>query len=176
MLSAFQIALKIQEKKELEIVIQFKKIPDEKIIKEVYNNLNDHFLEGNYNFRVMKDDFLIRVDEGESLKILLPRAIYENKLKDKLEEESKQFDEGELNIVVIDITPMIGDICDFVNCIRDYFEYTENKLLSGVILLTENYLIENLELIFRKGVFCIMNPNLANNKFIESIIRKLCEN
>ena len=51
------------------------------------------------------------------------------------------------NVVVIDTTPMIGDICDLVNCIRDYFEYTENKLLSGVILLTENYLIKNLDLI-----------------------------
>lgn len=139
--TAFQLSLKALHKISRGLLINFDKYPDEKILKNIYYDINEELNRGNYIFNIKKDNYDVEMYKGNEVKFNLPLKRFENKIKDKIDEETTQFDEGNINFIVIDVTAMINDLNQLMDFITQYLVDTENKRIWSVLLLSNRWFL-----------------------------------
>lgn len=161
--TAFQLSMKTLLNLNRKLIINFNKYPSEEIFYEIYGLLNKHLFKRKQDssyplvFNEKHENFSISLDEGNSVEFDYPDDVTKKKIKDKIDEKTSQFDEGELNFVVLDITPVVtnmGKVADFV---KDYFEYSGNRIVWGVLLISKKWTFEDFKPTYR--IECLHQPN-----------------
>ena len=169
-ITAFQLSMKSVRNKRVRVSITFKSLPDQDILEKVIRDINEH---GSKFFEVKKDDYKINVSEGDEVVISIPPAIFENKIKDKMDEKTKQFEENALNFIVLDVTSVVLDLDELSRIVREYFVYSNNTIISGVFLLSKKWTIENLNLEYKLEIVHQPNLNRKDRDAVVGIVRSL---
>jgi hypothetical protein len=141
LLVAFRLSQTLLKNKELSITVKFKKAPDETLIQKVLNTMNINFSKQIFEFNCDAPEYSIVIEKGIGVNVYLPVKIDMNKLKDKFEEKSKKFDEGEINVIIIDVTTVTHQTKDLVAFVRQIFEDKKDGFITAVILFRKEYLI-----------------------------------
>jgi len=154
-LAAFQMSLKTLQSLRREIIIRCLKYPTEKVLWEIYKILNTHMDKRMKNtsypllFNEEYNDYRISFSEGDDVVFDMPMDIIEKKIKDKIDEETRQFDEGEHNFIVVDITPIVVNVKHIADMVREYFKYSGNKIVWGVLLFSNKWSFRGFEPIYQ---------------------------
>lgn len=171
-LTAFQLSLKILHGISRQIVVTFSKFPTDSMFQGIYRTLNKHAAEKRFLFEEANCDYSIAMAEGNNVAFDMPTSFLENKIKDKIEEKTAKFQEGDRNFIVIDVTPMVTDIQLQLDKVREYFLYSGNKTVWGVLLQSKGWTFEELEPVYKLQVWCQANQ-LINGKKPFALISKL---
>ena len=158
-ISAFQLSLKVLKNLNRRISVNFKTLPNNGTIKGVLLDINNQLVNGIYSFQLKNNSYSVDISEGDGVTITIPPEIIEKKLKDKLDEETKQFDEDTCNFVVLDATPAVLSLDNLSDIVRNYFDYSCNTVVWGVFLVAKKWVIEEtFNLTFK--IECVHQPNL----------------
>jgi hypothetical protein len=161
--TAFQLSLKLLCKLNRELIINFNKYPTEEIFREIYNRINFHMNEKIKNpsysllFEENKEDYTVIFCKGDNVVFNIPDNILKKKIKDKIDEKTEQFDDGELNFVVIEITPMATNLDKAADLVKEYFGYTGNRIIWGVFLMSRGWTFEEFKPVYK--IRCLHQPN-----------------
>jgi len=156
--SAFQLSLKVLKNLNRKISANFNELPNNDTIARALLDINNELKQGSYSFRLKKNSYSIDMSEGDEVIVSIPQEMIEKKLKDKLDEETEQFDEDACNFVVLDVTPVIVSLDDLSGMVRNYFDYSCNTVVWGVFLISKKWVIEELDLTFK--IQAVHQPNL----------------
>ena len=170
-LTAFQLSLSILYGIKRKIKIKFLKYPDEKIFIHMYKTLNEFAAMKKFVFTQSNRDYEISMTEGETVKFEMPIKTFENKIKDKIEEKAVKFEDNERNYVVIDITSMVVDMSVLLERIREYFEYSGNKTIWGVLLMSKGWVFKEMNIEWRFEAFCQANSCIEGKEPFNTISR-----
>jgi len=161
-LSAFLEGFK--EKRKIEIRIGMSEIPDNVLVGKILGEINKLLTEDEYDVTVKQEKFEISIiDESEGLRISLPSDVTSRKLKDKFFEKCEQFDKGERNIIVLDITSMVEDFEIYDPIMRQILDDAADDLVSCVILFKKDFVFEK-EIKQRIGFWTAPNKYAKNSQ------------
>jgi hypothetical protein len=150
--AAFQTSLKVLYGLNCGMVISFSEYPTQEMFKHIYTKINEYAVKGQYVFSVKEAEYTLEMVEGDNVVFNLPVSYLEKKIKDKIEEKEPKFREGDRNFIVIDVTPMVDDINVQLEKIGQYFQYTEDKKIWGVLLQFKRWTFEELEPVYKFGL------------------------
>ena len=155
--TAFQLSLKVLFDINRKIVVFFSEYPTESTFQSIYRTINSCANKREYLFRAIGSGYTITVEEGTDVAFELPLRYVENKIKDKIEEKAVQFKEGDRNYITIDVTSIVTDVDTQLKKILEYFDYSENKKVWGVLLQSKRWTLEGVEPVYKFGVMCQAN-------------------
>jgi len=150
-LTALQLSIKTIYNLRRKIVIEFSKYPTEKMFVAIYKMLNKKIGKKGTDafypilFQEETDDYRLTFSEGNEVIFDLPTNLFEKKIKEKLDEETRHFDVGKPNYIVLDVTPIVLKMSSLEEKVREYFRYTQNKTVWGVLLMSNRWTFKNLE-------------------------------
>lgn len=179
LLVAFRLSQRLLKNKELSITVQFKKVLDEMLIQKVLNTMNLNLSKRLFEFSHDEREYSIIIEKGTGVNVYLPLEIDTNKLKDKFEEKSVKFDEGEINIIIIDVTAITYETEALVKSVRQIFEDKKNGFITAVTLFRKEYLIGVDEKIFSPVTKIGNQVILLKNKYskdVEYFVQRLDSN
>jgi len=156
-LTAFQLSLKILYGLQRKIIVTFFKYPDENIFEHLYWTLNKLASEGIFHFSQETRDYNISMKEGDAVTFEMPLRTVANKIKDKIEEKTTKFKEGDRNYIVIDVSAIVTDIEAQLKEIREYFQYSENRTIWGVLLQSKWWTFRGTEPEYKFQAICQAN-------------------
>jgi hypothetical protein len=168
-LTAFQLSLKILYNINRKIVVSFSEYPSEAAFHSIYNVINHFANKGKYLFTAIDPRFTITMEKGANVAFDLPLTYVENKIKDKIEEKTAKFKEGNRNYVAIDVTSIVTDIDTQLKKIHEYFGYSRNKKLWGVLLQSKRWTLEGMEPTYKFGVMCQANSFIGGKEPFNTI-------
>jgi hypothetical protein len=171
--SAFQLSLKTLHKLNREIVVSFSEYPTEEMLHYVYETLNKQAANKCFLFKEENDACSIVVSEGNQVVFEMPSEFLRRKIKDKIEEKTVKFDEGNYNFVVLDVTAMVTKLEKQLDVAREYFGFSNNKLVNGALLLSRWWTFEKLEPLYKTAIICQANPMLDLRKTRDMIYQLL---
>ena len=178
--AAFQLSLIVLNGLCRELIIRFNKYPSKEIFDEIYGLLTKHMnmkkQDSSYPLIVNEknENFSLSFSEGKKIDFEYPIDVIKNKIKDKIEDKTRQFDDGEQNFVVLDITSIVLNLGIVADVVKDYFEYSGNKTVCGVLLFSKRWNLEDFEPIFR--IECLHQPNpLLDIDKTKAIVRDLLD-
>ena len=102
----------------------------------------------------------------------LPRP-WVDKLRDRFLDKCAQFDPGGKNIVVIDVTSMLGTLEAYCEAMTKVFETDSTGLISCVILFEKIFMIESDEVRSRTGFMIVPNPSARNGHDVKTAFHEL---
>jgi len=119
----------------LSISLQFHRSPDEIEINEILQVAGELARKGMLDQEHKTGNFSITLNTfGEGVLVSeLPRP-WVDKLKDRLLDKCAQFDPGQKNVVVIDVTSMLGTFKTYCEAMVKVFNTVSTDLISCVIL------------------------------------------
>ena len=167
--TAFQLSLKILYKINRKIVISFSEYPTQSTFQKIYKIINKLAKEnlankGNFLFKFKDPLFIIMMEKGVEVSFELPLKYVENKIKDKIDEKTAQFEKGTRNYISIDVTAIVTDIDTLLKKILEYFDYTGNRKVWGVLLQSKRWTLEGMEPVFKYGVICQANSFIKSKE------------
>jgi hypothetical protein len=168
-LTAFQLSLKILHNLHRRIAVTFPEYPTEDVFQDIYQTLNKRAKVKSFLFEETNPHYKINVTEGDNVVFDIPAEYLESKIKDKVEEKTAKFKEGERNYIVIDVTPIVTDIKIQLDKVNEYFHYSENKTVWGVLLQSKAWTFEGLEPLYRFQVMCQANSLIEDKKPFRTI-------
>ena len=173
MLTAFQLSLNILYGLHRRIAVTFSEYPTEEMFKRVYQTLNSYAAKKTFDFREDNGDYQIEMREGDNVTFDIPTRYIEDKIKDKIEEKTAKFKEGDRNYIVIDVTPIVADIKVQLDKVLEYFRYSGNKTVWGVLLQSRSWSIEGMEPVYKLQVICQANSFIGGKKPYETISKPI---
>lgn len=109
------------------------------------------------------------MEEGANVAFDLPLRYVENKIKDKIEEKTAKFKKGDRNYIAIDVTSIVTDVDTQLKKILEYFDYSENKKVWGVLLQSKRWTLEGMEPVYKFGVMCQANSFIKGKEPFNTI-------
>lgn len=156
--TAFQLSLKALFNINRKLVVSFSEYPSESTFQSIYRTINSYANEGKYLFRATEPQYAIIMEEGANVAFDLPLRYVEDKIKDKIEEKTAKFKKGDRNYIAIDVTSIVTDVDTQLREVLEYFDYSENKKVWGVLLQSKRWTFEGMEPVYKFGVMCQANP------------------
>jgi hypothetical protein len=170
-LTAFQVSLNVLQKLHRQITITFSKFPTENMFRSIYWALNRSLAAGISLFDTVYEDYRISMAEGENVTFNIPTKYLEQKIKDKIEEKTGKFKPGERNYIVIDVTAIVTDIEAQLSKVREYFDYSGNKTVWGVLLQSKRWAFEGFEPVYKFQLICQANSTISGKEPFKTISR-----
>lgn len=171
--SAFQLSLKALHGLSREIVVSFSEYPTEKMLRYVYKTLNRQAANKCFFFKEGDTGCSVALSEGNQVVFEMPMEFLRRKIKDKIEEKTVKFDKGNYNFVVLDVTPIVTKLEKQLDVVREYFNFSNNKLVNGTLLLSRLWTFEKLEPLYKTAIICQANPLLDLRKTREMVYQLL---
>jgi hypothetical protein len=163
-LTAFQLSLKVLYGINRKIIVSFRKYPTEDLFQDIYRTINKDVKIPEFILKKEEPEYTVEIAEGDDAAFNFPMADIENKIKDKIEEKSAKFEDGERNYIVIDVTSIVADIDVQLKKIREYFEYTQNKKVWGVLLQSKRWTFDGLSPVHKFQVMCQANSTIGGKE------------
>jgi hypothetical protein len=167
--TSYQVSLKTLFKIDRQLIFSFYEYPKEATFKRIYNVLNYYANKKQYLFAHKEDDFSVTMEEGKDVVFDLPLDTFENKIKDKIDEKTPKFDEGERNYIIIDVTPTVVNLKLLAEKIGPYFEYSDNKIVWGVLLQNRRWSLEDFNFEYKYEILCQANSLIKGKEPFETI-------
>lgn len=176
-LSSFLNSLMINTGMSLDLSISFLKEPTEKLCKNILTSINEMARDNSFK-EMASNDYVISFKDGKGvLDIHIPKNIGENKIKDKFVSEYEQLNDGDINIILIDITSLIGRAQDYNEVIRQLYRDYQNDHITATILVNKRYVVEELEIQQRIDFPVTYNPFAKDSrKKAETIVDMIVSN
>lgn len=174
-LTAFQLSLNILYGIHRKIAVTFLEYPTESMFRNIYQTLNKHATMKSFIFKETNSHYKIRMTVGNSVGFDIPTKYLESKIKDKIEEKTAKFKEGDRNYIVIDVTPIVTDIKVQLNKVNEYFHYSGNKTVWGVLLQSKGWTFEGLKPVYKHQVMCQANSLIEGKRPFETISKLLLD-
>lgn len=168
-LTAFQLSLRVLHNINRKIVISFRKYPTEDLFQDIYKTINRDVKIPEFTLKKEEPEFAIEITDGNDVAFNYPIDYIENKIKDKIEEKTSKFEEGQRNYIVIDVTSIVADIDVQLEKIRRYFDYTKNKKVWGVLLQSKRWTFEGLEPVYKFQLMCQANSSIEGKEPFNTI-------
>jgi hypothetical protein len=158
----------------LSISLQFHRPPDEIEINEILQIADELAKGGMLDQEFMTKNFTITFNTfGDGVTVSdLPRS-WLDKLKDRFVDKCAQFDPGQKNVVVIDVTSMLGTFKTYCEAMTKVFNTVSTDLVSGVILFEKKFLVESGEIRSRTGFMIVPNPLARHGHEVKTSLYKL---
>lgn len=170
-LTAFQLSLIVLHNLHRKIIVTFSEYPNESTFQNIYRTLNRYLAEKTFLFEEVNANYKIAMAEGDSVAFNIPTKYVEDKIKDKIEEKTVKFESGERNFIVIDVTAIVTDVEAQLSTVKEYFEYSGNKTVWGVLLQSKRWAFEGLEPVYRFQVMCQANSTIEGKEPFRTISR-----
>lgn len=168
-LTAFQLSLNVLYNIHRNITVTFLEHPTEGMFKNIYQTLNTYASMKSFLFEEKDPHYKIRMTLGDRVAFDIPTKYLEGKIKDKIEEKTAKFKEGDRNYIVIDVTPMVTDIKVQLEKVNEYFRYSGNKTVWGVLLQSKAWTFEGLTPVYRHEVMCQANSLIKGKEPFNTI-------
>jgi hypothetical protein len=145
LMSAFLVGAKMETQKNLELLLGFPSIPDQKIISSVVQYISGCLTNNRFNVNDTVEGVTCSVRETTGdprLELQIKSDLEKNKLKDKYFEELEHFDKDGINIIAIDTTYLPREPEKLVTLTGEIFE-TEGDLsiVAAVIFVSKEHLV-----------------------------------
>ena len=170
-LTAFQLSLSILHGLHRKIAVKFSEYPSESMFLHIYQTLNKYVAKGVFLFNEKNHDYEISMTEGDTVTFEIPMRTVENKIKDKIEEKTAKFKEGDQNFIVIDVTAVVTNFEMQLEKIREYFQYSGNKTVWGVLLQSKWWTFEGMNPVYKLQVVCQANSFIEGKKPFDTICK-----
>jgi len=175
----FILSLKILDNIERKLVFNFKEYPDTNILTRIYKGFNSpkifDAIRGKDNFTIsdgVKNEFEIIVTDGFDVIFNVPDKYIEDKIKDKIESKTRQFDPEGNNFLVLDATILACNPQRIAGYISDYFQWSGNTVIKGVIILRNLWVFDIPFPRYGTVLHYRTNPNFSDGKY-DSILFKI---
>jgi len=155
--TAFQLSLKSLLNINRKLVVSFSEYPSESTFQSIYRTINSYANKRKYLFRETEPQYTITMEEGTNVAFDLPLRYIEDKIKDKIEEKTAKFKKGDRNYIAIDVTSIVTDVDTQLRKILEYFDYSENRKVWGVLLQSKRWTLEGMNPVYKFGVMCQAN-------------------
>jgi hypothetical protein len=111
-------------------------LPDQTSVQGILSAINEIVLTQKYDAKYEGEHFKVLISDHGSgeLRIIIPLQVSIRKLKDKFLEKREQFDKGEINLIVLDITSMVEKFDTYDSIMRKVFDDAADDLISCVVL------------------------------------------
>jgi hypothetical protein len=161
----------------LSISLQFHRSPDEIEINEILQIANELVKRGMLDQEFGTENFTITLNTfGNGVTVSeLPRP-WVDKLKDRFLDKCAQFDPGQKNVVVIDVTSMLGTFKTYCEAMTKVYNTVSTDLISCVILFEKTYVLEADEIRSRTGFMMVPNPLARDGHEVKTSLYKLLVN
>jgi hypothetical protein len=168
-LTAFQLSLKVLYGINRGIKVSFSEYPTEKTLQCIYKDINEFANKGQFLFKKEEPEYTVEMTEGIDVAFNLPIGDMERKIKDKIEEKTAKLAKGDRNYIAIDVTPILADIDVQLAKIREYFQYSENKTVWGVLLQSKAWTFDGLNPNYKHKVMCQANSFIKGKEPFNTI-------